>query len=592
MFIGDSANLSFLQIIRRLVSLSIGRCALVDDPLSTFMVEASPEGQPNWLNATSQRAPPQVSFAEAQLLIRRYALATNCVVDLFDEDELIENLPAWIYGRWAECTIPNPIYFLVLAIGAQTSTEDKDELAGALFTHGRYLTAQSFMEDASMSTVQSYALITTYLLGACRRNAAFMYLGIAVRAAYAVGLHRKEVSASFSADECRTRERLWKVIRILDLFMSSSLGRPPSTAETRDTEEVTEDYSASTDLCAIFEKILNDVYSRRMVSTDALSNIGAHHRRWASRFFRGLATDRIEPFEVLEGGSLPNIGLLHVKEAYYWTIILLTRPFLTQSVAEHIKTTESNVPKPREACTATDSNRILVYACVDSAIRTIDLLSVLRGRDNIPKRLPFVINSIFVAALVLGLAHFGDLRQLFPLERALNTAQLLLAQFTQDAIAQRNASIVAYLRDACNAYLEKRSARDMDYQSLAVGSMFGQIHRLRSHTSTRTQSPNGGKAAGGSSRLNNNAPMGSSQTDQQIDAGVPGVSGAQQTQMILNDTNCSYLFDNEALDPGMPYPEMSPRTLWFDSYDEHTALFSTISDINGFDPGLPTYQPG
>lgn len=236
MFIGDSANLSFLQVIRRIFDDCVGPCPFVDDPLRYLIVEASPAGQPEWMNASKQQEPPQIDSINAYNLIKQYLFATNGILDVFDESELLEHLEAWYAGRSANCTIPSPIYHLVLAIGAQTSTEDEDEQAEKLFTYGRYLTAQNFMEDASMLTVQSYALISMYLLGASRRNAAFMYLGIAVRAAYAIGLHRREVAASFSSQEFRARERLWKVLRMLDLFMSASMGRPPSTAETRDTE--------------------------------------------------------------------------------------------------------------------------------------------------------------------------------------------------------------------------------------------------------------------------------------------------------------------------------------------------------------------
>ena len=54
MFIGDSANLSFLQVLRRVVGECIGSCSFVDDPLRSLMVEMSPEGQPSWMEASSQ----------------------------------------------------------------------------------------------------------------------------------------------------------------------------------------------------------------------------------------------------------------------------------------------------------------------------------------------------------------------------------------------------------------------------------------------------------------------------------------------------------------------------------------------------------
>jgi len=215
MFIGDSANLSFLQVIRKVVGDSVGSCSFVDDPLRSLMVESSPDGQPSWLNHYTQCAPPKVLLEDAHGLLTRYMLATSCVLDMFDRSELEQNVALWATGRERESTIPVPIVYLVLAIGAQTSPENKEALAESLFNYGRYLTAQNFMEDASILTVQSYALITFFLLGASRRNAAFMYLGIAVRAAYAIGLHRREVAATFAPDECKSRERLWKVIRIL-----------------------------------------------------------------------------------------------------------------------------------------------------------------------------------------------------------------------------------------------------------------------------------------------------------------------------------------------------------------------------------------
>jgi hypothetical protein len=582
MFIGDSANLSFLQVIRRLFGECMGPCAFVDDPLRYLMVEASPEGQPNWLNASSQRDPPRLSLSHAQALVKRYIFATNCVLDLFDESVLLEHLPAWAEGRWQDSMIPSSIFHLVLAIGAQTAPEENDELAEVLFTYGRYLTAQNFMEDASMLTVQSYALITMYLLGACRRNAAFMYLGIAVRAAYAIGLHRKDVASSFSLEEFKARERLWKVMRILDLFMSASMGRPPSTAETRDTE-ADEDYSASNDLCAIFEKILTDVYSRRMISTAALSSIGSHHRRWTSRFFRGLAEDKIDPSEVLEGGSMPNIGLLHIKEAYYWTIILITRPFLTESIMLHAQRARERSNEAPEPCTATGTNKVLVTACVDSAIRTVDLLKVLLDCRSLPKRLPFVINSLFIAALVLGFSYLGDLYQVFPLGQSLKLAQKLLAQFSNDAIAQRNASIVGYLCEACETYLELRTAQNMECQSFAVGSMFGQIHRLRTQATTRAQTP---------SRDHGDTMEGSLRAPDGIHEPNVAAVDARKDRSMQPLPDYSAGFDLPDDFANTPQPTMTPRTLWFNSFDENMPLFSTISNANDFAGALPNFWQG
>ena len=406
-----------------------------------------------------------------------------------------------------------------------------------------------------------------YLLGACRRNSSFMYLGIAVRAAYAVGLHRHEVSRAFPIHECMVRERLWKALRTLDLFLSASLGRPPSTAETRNTE-CDEEYSASNDLCAIFEKILIDVYSRRMISTEVLTRIGAHHRRWASRFFRGSNSDRLPP-DHLPGTALLDIGLLHIKEAYYWSIMLLTRPFFTESVILHAKS--ANASKNVEPCTSFNSNKIPIHACVDSAVRTIDLLQVLLRRKDLPKRLPFINNSLFIAALVVGMAFFGDLYQVFPLEKHLRIAHELLSQFKEDPVARRNADIVGYLREACETHLEKRSAQSLDFQNLAVRSMFGQIHHQISQASTRHQSPSVGQLPLNPDRDRSDG----NDIEGASTQGVVAQTGHVPAVTIGNDD--PFAMDASFDFATMPYPVMSPRTLWFDSHNENTPLFSTIS---------------
>jgi len=596
MFIGDSANLSFLQSIRRVVNDSIGPCSFVEDPLRYQMVEASPEGQPSWLNASSRRPPPPLTLAEATYLIRRYMLATNCVFDLFDESDLLAHLGPWLENESEGAKGLSSTYYLIFAIGAQTCPEDKEELADAFFNYGRYLAAASFMEDPSISTVQSCAMITMYMLGASRRNAAFMYLGTAVRAAYALGLHRKDISALFTPTEFRTRERLWKAIRILDLFMSASLGRPPSTSETRDTR-TSENYSASADLCAIFETILTEIYSKRMISTEALEKISEHHRQWTASFQQGLTVDGIQPTDVLDGGRWPNIGLLHIKEAYYWTIMLLTRPFLLEVVSLYISPAHLKPRDDVETCTSSCSAKVLVHACVDSAIRTIELLRILLDYDDVPKRLPFVVNSIFVSALVLGLAHFGDLYKTIPLDTSLNMAYRLLGHFPHDTLARRNMAIIGYLLRACDTYREKQKKLDMDRHGQLVGGVFGQVHQQQmagtkaaDSASNSFQISTTAASRPALNRTGNGLPPAIPQSHHRLVTppfdmmfqdqiqdnrfALTRTESEQEGRRGMNDQFMVTTTVVEAVDELML--AMSPRTLWFDSYDENVPLFSTI----------------
>ena len=147
MFIGDSANLSLLQDIRRLVTTAIGSCPLVEDPFRYIMVEAVPQDRPSWLHIGQGQPPTQLNLSEAADLIRSYIVATGCVLDLFDESDLLNHLPQWLSSQPEDGDALSPIYYLVFAIGAQTSPEDGDAMAETFFDYGRYLTAIFFMKD-------------------------------------------------------------------------------------------------------------------------------------------------------------------------------------------------------------------------------------------------------------------------------------------------------------------------------------------------------------------------------------------------------------------------------------------------------------
>ncbi|KAM5344690.1 hypothetical protein ACJ41O_010552 [Fusarium nematophilum] len=478
-YVSDSANISFLQVVRNLVRESLGPCQFAQDTPESVPPEKTPATQPGWALDAAKQPPERPEPAEAHYLTRWYLRATNCIVTLIDEQELHDSLSEWLRAPADELSYQpqTAIFFLIFAIGCQTCPENRDDTAEKYFNYGRFLN-MSHMEVPSVSTVQAHALITMYLLGASRREAAFMYLGPAVRAGYALGIHQRNTNAQYDNAEYRRRERLWKTLRILDLFLSASLGHPPSTCETRDTGAQA-NYSAATDLCVIFEVILTNVYSRRAMSKDALEKISQRHRRWSKRFTTGLAADDIEPTEFIEtdeGGKAPNLGLYHIKEAYYWTIMLLARPFLVQSMSKRVsKAAESNsfdeCPTSR-----TSLGHVVSHACVDSAIRTVDLLSGLKSSEHLPKRLPFVVNFLFVASLVLGLAQFGDLDCVFPLGKSLARARKLLSLFQCDAGSRRNLATVDNLRAACDLYLEKRSRRKMERQSLLIRGLFGVVH--------------------------------------------------------------------------------------------------------------------
>ncbi|KAM5361408.1 hypothetical protein ACJZ2D_013098 [Fusarium nematophilum] len=489
MFIGNAANLSFHKVIRNIVRDSLGRSPHADEPtgddtLRHLRVEATSPSRStaDWVMDMAYRPPRRPDSAEIEYLALWYLRATNCVGYLFDGPELRQKLSHWLQadldGQQQDAGT-SAVFFLVFAIGAQVCPENRDAIAEQYFNYGRFLTMSHIMEEPTISTVQANVLITTYLLGASRPDAASMYLGTAVRAAYALGIDQIDINRSVDSSEYILRERLWRALRILDLFLSTSLGRSPCTQETRDTGADTS-YSASNDLCYIFEAILAQVYSKPAVSTDVLDRISQYHRQWAARYSKGLALDAILPGEVVAvggGKTAPNFGFIHLIQAYYWTTMLITRPSLIESVSRHIYEATGHTGSNEVPASAPLSVQALAHACVHSAVRTVELLRGLMSAEGVPKRLPFVVNCSFVAALVLGLAQFGDLDRAFSLGENLDAARSLLLRFSRhDAVARRNVAIVQDLQAACDLYLNRRERRKMEREALLFSGMFGTVN--------------------------------------------------------------------------------------------------------------------
>ncbi|KAJ4245009.1 hypothetical protein NW762_014215 [Fusarium torreyae] len=568
MFIGDSATLSFLQNIRRIVRRSIGDCTLVDDPLRHGIVESSPETRRGWILSSAQNPPPRQTEEEVNYLEKWYSQSANCVLLLFDQKDLNQAIRKWIEGGQDDADPASSVYYLVFAIGAQTGPEDKDDLAESFFNYARYLTVETLIEEPGIITIQALVLIAMYLLGASRRNAAFMYLGMGVRAAYAIGLHRHDISSLFPPNEGRAREQLWKGIRILDLFMSASLGRPPSTSELRDTANP-QNYSACNDLSMIFESILTDVYAKRMISPEILERISKHMRRWTMQCNEGLIVDGIEQEDLIHdsgGNEQPNIGLIHLKLTGHWTVMLLSLPFLHKAVSQHVEDIEqSGQETSKRASSSASSNQVLVHSCLESAVRTVDLLQTLVKTGTIPKRLPMVGNSAFVSGLVLGAAIFGDFDNSFPLEKSLHAARAVLERFGRyDAVAKRHLMILDHLQEACDTYMDNRARLRMERQRHLVNGLFGSIHTIGKSPLRNSQQPEGNGRVSSSEGI---------QTQPQTPR--PGQAPSQE----VTDEQQGYSLDGAEIDVGDSadaFLGISPNMLWFDSFDTTMSLFPIV----------------
>lgn len=116
-------------------------------------------------------------------------------MDVLDRDEALE----LIRNSDAEFESAHPLRYatkmMIISIGIQCSSDEGEPLLQdqAFFMRARQAAFASFLENSCPDMVRVFLLMSFYMLGACRRNTATMYLGVAGQAAHILGLHNPDL---------------------------------------------------------------------------------------------------------------------------------------------------------------------------------------------------------------------------------------------------------------------------------------------------------------------------------------------------------------------------------------------------------------
>ena len=485
------------------MAAAVGSCEFTNNPLLHLTVEnTSPL---HFYNAQEVH----VDLGIAQSYIDYYFLAASGIIDLFDPPWMSNELPIFVEDTSQRSKPKSAVVYLALAVGAQARAQEEadDLMAERCFAYGRQIAMFTLVDDASLLTVQAFILITYYMIAACRRNAAFVSLGIAIRTAYTLGIHLHETNVAFVPDEGVARERAWKSLRVCDLFLAASLGRPPATSEYLSTiplepSEAVSDRenldvasqvsSAMFRICHCFERILVEVYAKKAVTLELARSISKQHRQWTQELPRMLKIDRLDSTDTLPSSGLSlQSGSSIVTMAYYWSIVLLTRPFLAYRVR---RSSTKGSHKSHHSQADVDLNTF-AHACVNSAIAGIDIAYEYVFEKHTPKRQPLVTNSVFVSALCLGMAYLDDYdHQRWPLGSSVERAIAILTHLGNlDPQAARCVEICRQLRDACAVYVNKRDETLHRSNSQMVQDVFGDLRASAEPRTVGTDNSNPGK---------------------------------------------------------------------------------------------------
>lgn len=127
---------------------------------------------------------------------------------------------------------PTPIarltYYMVLAVGHWSLSHGDEDENSPYYHSARNSISVHMLESGSMEAVQAFALLGHYLQKRDRPNTGYNYIGIALRMALGLGLHRELPSsdAPVSALVRQRRRQVWWTLFCFESGFSITTGRP------------------------------------------------------------------------------------------------------------------------------------------------------------------------------------------------------------------------------------------------------------------------------------------------------------------------------------------------------------------------------
>ena len=326
---------------------------------------------------------------------------------------------------------------------------------------------------------------------------------MAVRSAFALGLHREETLVIFTPEDQEVRRNLWRSLYVIDRFLSASLGRPTAISEddcsgdtlnpTRTTpSSVSADFNqtntlgleASVRSCHFIGVILRKVYQKRKISTKLAQEIADQCKLWPK-----VLSPTLHWRQASATNSSQGIAILHVNLFYCHSIILLTRPFFLYLLNAEIQKSKltSAQRKPKTGCKMEKFSE----ACVIASTHTIVLVqNAFEGR-YLQQRNPFVTYFLFAAALVVLSNEFSGLYTNTSAEHCIESAITVIAYCGKtDPQASRLLYILTTFRNVVATQSRRNRGRQFPHNEGSMQSLFSQLAQNSQLTAPRsTHSP-------------------------------------------------------------------------------------------------------
>ncbi|KAH7322605.1 fungal-specific transcription factor domain-containing protein [Stachybotrys elegans] len=304
-------------------------------------------------------------------------------------------------------------YLLVMAMGMLigSPSDDPDRPPGSAFFAEalRRLPPTYELGSYGIVSVEVLSLAAVYLQWCDRKNEAYLYVGMAVRLAVALGcaLPRDE-QAGLSSEKCH-RNRVWWTVYMLDRRLSAALGLPMSIDERQiraNLPKAAPGFQQPLPLIINIQiaratgEIMTSFYGNTTISQADLVKRIQHTLQSLYETGRSIPSKFVTEFE--NPGSRVSRTNASLYLMLFQAIILCIRPVILQCVKDKVEATQSRGPRPPVPRVIAK----LCRSCQEAASKSINILTKLREDKSIALFGYFDLDATFSAAFILAMVGF------------------------------------------------------------------------------------------------------------------------------------------------------------------------------------------
>lgn len=499
---GDSASLSFLDFLRHTFLCYMGPSPFTDKERAKAMLESS---YPQASHDIAEDSPDsQLTLEEKRDYIQRFLVATTGIIYIYSPKQLYELLEQTEDGSDSGSSKPcqkRAIIDLVIAVGGQGCRTSPKTLYHAQkhFDRGQKVAFEGMLLDPTGDLVAIFLLMGIYMVNACKRDGAFIYLGVATRVAHAIGLHLPESYRNLSPETHRFRLQVWKSLRILDIAFGGVLAQTPASSPRRGIsnptfsvpdgpEPCTPEFtsmSACYGVCTILEQIIYHLNDKQDTNLTSIKDLLRQLREWSSALPSSMTNCTVSS-SISPEQWWQTLGNFAVSAFYYYAVMLATRPILISYMLAKLKRLDRSDGTLGSHPTIDRETKELAQVCIDAAVLLVETTRRTGSAGLLIQNMTLLKAWIFSACLIMAFSLFveatlSERSTTFETEAALHSGIGIIRDLDRTSPqAHRYIDVLTELRNALQSYRE----RLIPPRRKSSGQFLSQIFTLDQEKST------------------------------------------------------------------------------------------------------------